>query len=254
MNKPAPGPFKDYFSALSGSYRSFRPHYPAELFEHVRSIAPAGSLAWDCASGNGQAATMLARHFSSVIATDASAQQIAEAEPRENVVYRVETAEATSIDDATVDLTTVAQALHWFDLDRFADEVRRVSVPGAVLAVWSYAILESTPAVDAVIETLYNGILGDYWTPERRIVERGYADVSFPFEEIPAPVISMQADWSLEQLIGYLSTWSAGRRYEEQHGEHPLALVQADLAAAWGDPGASTRISWPLTLRHWRVT
>ena len=245
--------FKDYFSTVSNSYRNYRPRYPAELFEYLRQIAPSGSLAWDCATGNGQAATMLARHFTDVIATDASAEQIAEAEHADNITYQVAAAESTNIGDATVDLTTVAQALHWFDLPAFVDEVRRVSVPGAALSVWSYAILESTPAVDDVIERLYNGILGDYWTAERKLVEEGYATFELPFEELTLPGFAMHAEWTLASLVGYLSTWSAGKRYEEQHGVAPLTLVEDELAAAWGDAESSIRISWPLTVRTWRI-
>ncbi len=245
--------FKDYFSTVSNSYRNFRPRYPAELFQYLRQISPSGTLAWDCATGNGQAATMLAQQFTSVIATDASAEQIAEAEISDNITYRVAAAESTNIDTASVDLTTVAQALHWFDLPAFVDEVRRVSVPGAALSVWSYAILESTPAVDEVIETLYNGILGDYWTAERKLVEDGYASFELPFEELANPGFAMQADWTLANLVGYLSTWSAGKRYEEEHGVVPLTLVENDLAAAWGEAESPIRISWPLTVRAWRI-
>ncbi|MDJ0759298.1 MAG: class I SAM-dependent methyltransferase [Woeseiaceae bacterium] len=245
--------FKDYFSTVADSYRNYRPRYPADLFQYLRQISPSGSLAWDCATGNGQAATMLAQHFTNVIATDASSEQIAEAENADNVTYQVATAESTSIGDATVDLTTVAQALHWFDLPAFVDEVRRVSAPGAALSVWSYAILESTPAVDDVVETLYNGILGDYWTEERKLVEDGYASFELPFAELTCPRFAMHADWTLAKLVGYLSTWSAGKRYEAQHGVAPLTLVEDDLTAAWGEAERSIRISWPLTVRAWRI-
>ncbi|MDJ0918721.1 MAG: class I SAM-dependent methyltransferase [Woeseiaceae bacterium] len=245
--------FKDYFSTVSDSYRSYRPRYPVELFAYLRQVAPSPSLAWDCATGNGQAATMLAQQFASVIATDASAEQIAEAERAGNLSYRVETAENTTMADSSVDLTTVAQALHWFDLPAFAAEVRRVSAPDAVLSAWSYAILESTPAVDAVIDTLYNGILGNYWTPERKLVEEGYASVTLPFEELATPRFAMHADWTLGQMLGYLSTWSAGKRYEEEHGSVALNLVRDELADAWGDADSRKRISWPLTVRAWRV-
>jgi SAM-dependent methyltransferase len=189
-----------------------------------------------------------------VIATDGSAEQVAAAESMHNIDYRVEPAEATSIEAAAVDVTTVAQALHWFDVPRFVDEVRRVSAPGAILAAWSYAILTSTPAVDAVIEKLYNGILGDYWTPERKLVEQGYAGIELPFETLAAPEFVMQADWTLSRLFGYLSTWSAGKRYEEQHGRTALALVDDELKTAWGDAGDAVTITWPLTVRLWRVT
>ena len=253
MNKENDAGFKDYFSQVSVSYRDYRPRYPAALFDYLAGVAPSTGLAWDCATGNGQAATMLGRRFDSVIATDASANQIAAAESMQNIDYRIEPAEATSIDAGTVDLTTVAQALHWFDLARFADEVRRVSAPGAILAVWSYAILESTPAVDVVIETLYNGILGDYWTPERKLVEQGYAGIELPFDTRDAPTFAMEADWTYAELIGYLSTWSAGKRYEQQQGHSALALVEKDLRTAWGDTEGSVTITWPLTVKLWRV-
>lgn len=254
VNKENETGFKDYFSQVSDSYRDYRPRYPAALFDHLAEIAPSTRLAWDCATGNGQAATMLARCFDAVIATDASANQVAAAEPMNNIDYRVEPAEATSIEASSIDLTIVAQALHWFDLPRFVDEVRRVSVPGAILAVCSYAILESTPEVDAVIETLYNGILGDYWTPERKLVEQGYAGVELPFETLDVPAFAMQADWTYAELTGYLSTWSAGKRYEKQHGKTALALVEDELRSAWGEAEVAVTVTWPLTVRLWRVT
>ena len=246
--------FKDYFSDVAPSYRDYRPHYPERLFEHLASIAPERSMAWDCATGNGQAARMLAPYFDRVIATDASASQVENAEIVEGVVYRVAAAESTDIESQSVDLVTVAQALHWFDLPAFTLEVQRVCKPGAVLAVWSYAILESTPPVDAVIERLYSGILGDYWTDERRIVVEGYRDVNFPFESLALPTFAMRAHWSLDHLLGYLSTWSAARRYRRRHGEDPIALIAADLADAWGDPQSGIEVSWPLTVRLWRVS
>lgn len=245
--------FKDYFSDASPSYRDFRPRYPEELFEHLASIAPARSTAWDCATGNGQAASMLARYFDQVIATDASASQIEHAESAEGVSYRVETAESTGLDSRSVDLVTVAQALHWFDLPAFTHEVRRVCRPGAILAVWSYAILRSTPSVDAVIDKLYNAILGDYWTAERQVVDQGYRDVHFPFASLASPAFAMRAQWSLDHLLGYLATWSAAKRYVAHHGEDPVALIADEMTDAWGDPNSCLELSWPLTVRLWRV-
>jgi ubiquinone/menaquinone biosynthesis C-methylase UbiE len=245
--------FKDYFSDVSPSYRDFRPRYPGQLFEHLANIAPSRRVAWDCATGNGQAAGVLAGYFDEVIATDASASQVANAEFADVVTYRVEPAESTSLDSQSVDLVTVAQALHWFDLCAFETEVRRVCRPGAILAVWSYAILQSTPAVDAVIDKLYTGILGDYWTDERRVVEKGYRDVTFSFDSLSSPTFAMRAQWSLEHLLGYLSTWSAGRRYRDRNGVDPIALIADEISAAWGDPQSQLELSWPLTVRLWRV-
>ncbi len=245
--------FKDYFSDAPDAYRQFRPRYPEAMIDLLAGIAPSHSLAWDCATGNGQAACLLARHFDRVIATDASAEQINSAAAAESVSYRVERAESSSLDAQSVDLVTVAQALHWFDLPAFEREVRRVGKPGAVLAAWSYELLRSTPAVDAVVERLYDGILGDYWTVERRMVQQGYSGIRFTLEPLDAPAFAMQQDWSLERLLGYLSTWSAKTRYQERHGRDPVALVAEDLAHAWGDPRSSIRMSWNLALKLWRL-
>jgi 2-polyprenyl-3-methyl-5-hydroxy-6-metoxy-1,4-benzoquinol methylase len=245
--------FKDYFSGLSPSYRDFRPHYPEKLFRHLADIAPSLSIAWDCATGNGQAARSLARYFDRVIATDASASQVNNAETVEGVTYRVEPAESSGFEAQSVDLITVAQALHWFDLTAFEQEVRRVGKPKAVLAVWSYALLQSKPSVDTVIEKLYTGILGDYWTDERRIVAHGYKDVSLSFDVLESPSLAMHAQWSLDHLLGYLSTWSAAKRYEDRNGEDPVALIADELGHAWGDPLSRLHVSWPLTVKLWRL-
>jgi SAM-dependent methyltransferase len=245
--------FKDYFSGVSTSYRDFRPHYPEELFEHLVDIAPSHSIAWDCATGSGQAARLLAQHFDRVIATDASASQVDNAGAVQGVTYRVEPAESTSLESQSIDVVTVAQALHWFDLPAFEKEVRRVCKPGAVLAVWSYAVLQSKPSVDGVIEKLYNGLLGEYWTNERRIVERGYKDVIFPFELLESPSFAMRTQWSLDHMLGYLSTWSAAKRYEDRNGEDPVALIADELNHAWGNPESRLEVSWPLTVKLWRL-
>ena len=245
--------FKDYFSDASDAYRQFRPRYPAPMIKYLADIAPSRALAWDCATGSGQAACLLARHFDRVIATDASAEQIENAAMADAVDYRVERAEASSLDAQSVDLVTVAQALHWFDLPAFEQEIRRVGRPGAALAAWSYPLLQSTPAIDAVIERLYDGILGEYWTAERRMVQQGYSGVRFSLEPVDVPTFAMHDDWSLDRLLGYLSTWSAKRRYEKQLGQDPVALVADDLARAWGDPQSSVRVTWTLALKVWRL-
>lgn len=245
--------FKDYFSGVSTSYRDYRPHYPEKLFKHLAHIAPSRSTAWDCATGNGQAARLLVRYFDRVIATDASESQVKNAETVERVTYRVEPAESTGFETQSVDLVTVAQALHWFDLSAFEQEVRRVCKSRAVLAVWSYALFHSKPSVDTVIEKIYNGILGDYWTEERRIVEQGYKDVLFPFEPLDSPSFAMRAQWSLDHMLGYLSTWSAAKRYQDRNGEDPVALIADELTHAWGDAQSRLDVSWPLTVKLWRL-
>jgi SAM-dependent methyltransferase len=247
------GGFEDHFSADSAGYRANRPGYPDALFDHLAAMAPHRELAWDCATGSGQAASGLARHFRRVIATDASTQQITNTVSHPNIEYRVATAEHSGLDYHSVDLCTVAQSLHWFDLDLFYQEVRRVLVTGGVLAIWSYNLLTVTPEVDAVIRRLYHDLLGPWWPPQRQLVERGYADIPFPFEPLPTPRFDMHAQWQLAQLTGYLRTWSAVQRYLQEKGEDAVAVVEAELQAAWGEATLRRRVQWPLALRLGRT-
>ncbi|MGH8214998.1 MAG: class I SAM-dependent methyltransferase, partial [Rhodanobacteraceae bacterium] len=131
--------FKDHFSGHSDLYAKARPHYPDALFAWIAGEAPARGCVWDAGCGNGQASVALARHFERVAATDPSERQIGQAVADPRVEYRAEPAEHTSLAGQSADAVTVAQALHWFDLDAFVPEVRRVCKPGALFAAWSYA-------------------------------------------------------------------------------------------------------------------
>ncbi|MEM6928383.1 MAG: class I SAM-dependent methyltransferase, partial [Myxococcota bacterium] len=176
--------FSDHYGTMAGQYADFRPRYPAVLFERIASAAPRHSRCWDCATGNGQAAVGLAAHFDEVVATDASAAQIAHAVSIDGVSYRCEPAEATSLSDASVDAVTVAAALHWLDQPRFFAEVRRVCRPGALLAIWTYTTrLDVSPSVDSLIAHYARDVLGPYWPPGSDAVATGYRDVELPFDE-----------------------------------------------------------------------
>ena len=241
---------RDYFSSCSSQYAAFRPRYPPSLFAWLSSVSSAHERVWDCACGNGQASVDLAGHFQEIHGTDLSAEQIAHAEAHPRVNYRVGLAEASGLPDDFVDLVTVAQALHWFDLDRFYQEARRVARPGAVLAVWCYGVCE-IPAVrgNAEFQHFYSDIVGPYWMPERHLVESGYSTLSFPLPEIQAPVFAMQVDWSLEQLLGYVSSWSASARYLKERGEDPLPQLRSALQSYWGADTDRHAVRWPLSLR-----
>jgi ubiquinone/menaquinone biosynthesis C-methylase UbiE len=242
--------FQDHFSDVAAKYGSFRPRYPDALFAHLAKISPAGATVWDCAAGNGQASESLAVHFPQVIATDASAQQIAAATPHPRIQYRVAPAEASGLPDASVGLVTVAQALHWFDLPRFYAEVGRVLVPGGVLAVWCYGILEiEGEAVHRLATDFYGQTLDAYWPPSRRLVEAGYKTLPFPFPELTTPRFKMETRWTLDQLLGYFSTWSATNAYIKTNGRNPLEPLAKNLAAVWGDPQTPRTVTWPLSLR-----
>jgi ubiquinone/menaquinone biosynthesis C-methylase UbiE len=242
--------FHDHFSSFANRYADFRPHYPAALFDFLATLAPRDSLVWDCAAGSGQATLDLAARFAQVIATDGSAQQIASAPQRHNIEYRVALAEQSPLPDASAGLVTVAQALHWFDHSRFFAEVKRVLKPGGALAVWVYATnrLEGEQ-VDALVQDYYSNVVGPYWPPERRMTENGYQTIAFPFPQITIPSFRMEARWTLDQLLGYFSTWSATNRYLKANGHNPLEPLKKSLENVWGDPAMSRLVVWPLTLR-----
>jgi SAM-dependent methyltransferase len=241
--------FKDHFSGHAADYARYRPDYPAALFETLARLAPRRRLAWDCGTGSGQAAHGLVSHFREVIATDASAGQLAQARPAEGLEFRLAPAERSGLADGSVDLVTVAQAIHWFDLERFFSEATRVLRAGGVLAFWAYSRLEVDAEVDAVITHFYRDIVGRYWPPERRMVENGYRDIRTPFESLKAPVFTARAHWDLASLSGYLGTWSASRRYQEATGREPLAEIRDRLREAWGEPHQRRVLRWPITLR-----
>ncbi len=204
---------------------------------------------WDCATGNGQAAVALADFFPYVIATDASEAQIGSATPNDRVEYRIASAEKSGLPDLSCDLITVAQALHWFDVEEFYQEAARVLKPAGVLAIWSYSLLEIEPSIDALVNEFYHVTVGPYWPPERAFVENGYRDLSFPFAEIHPPAFSMTATWSLSDLLGYLRTWSASQRFQREQGHDPVALIEGKLRDIWVDTGETRTVHWPLTLR-----
>ncbi len=246
--------YRDHFSDGSSEYSEYRPRYPDRLFLYLASLCNDHNLAWDCATGSGQAAINLADLFLKVWATDASVNQIENAIKKNGITYKVAQAEDSGLEDATVDLVTVAQALHWFDIEAFSAEVSRVLKKGGVLAVWTYILLEIQEIIDKPINQLYKDILGSFWPAERRLVEDGYSEICLPFDEIRCPSFEMNAEWDFPRLIGYLNTWSAVREYKTKNCENPIEMIYGDLLEAWGDPDRTRVIKWPLTMRVWRKT
>jgi SAM-dependent methyltransferase len=249
--------FKDHFSGHAAEYAQFRPRYPASLFVYLANQAPTRDVAWDCATGNGQAALGLAAHFQRVIATDASAPQIEAAERHERVDYLVAPAEQSGLPPSSVDVVSVAQALHWFDIPAFFAEAKRVLKPRGIIAVWAYTFLTVTPETDQIVDDFYRVTTGPFWPPERDLVERGYRDVSFPFHEIAAPQFEMEAHWRLEQVLGYLRTWSTTKRFIAARGFDPVDELGEELRDVWPDGARSVR--WPIHIRvgrapAWQVT
>ena len=245
--------FKDHFSAQAATYAAARPHYPPALYAWLAEQCAQRTRAWDAGAGNGQCAVALAAHFDAVVASEPSAAQLANAAAHARVEYRLEAAEQPSLDDDSVDLVTVAQALHWFDLERFWPQVRRVLRGNGVVAVWSYQLSSVSPAVDEVFMRLYEEVLGPYWPPERAHVTEGYARLSFPFQRIAAPPFDMECEWTLPQYLAYLRSWSASARYQAERGSDAVAGVADAMAAVWGDPLTPRTVRWPLLLRVGRL-
>ena len=243
---------KDNFSASSDSYARYRPVYPDELFTYLQTLLNSNENAWDCATGNGQAAQKLSRLFSQVYATDVSPDQLGQAIQLPNIRYSVQPAEKTNFPDAFFDLVMVAQAVHWFRFDDFYAEVVRTAKPGALIVITGYGRITITPALDRVIDAFYTDIVGPYWDEERHYVEEGYQTIPFPFEEIPSPGFSITDLWTLEHLLGYLQTWSAVKHFQIKNGSNPVDLIQQRISQNWGD-GETHRIRFPLLLRIGKV-
>jgi len=242
--------FKDHFSRRAAEYSAYRPLYPASLFDYLAQCCPQRGAAWDCACGSGQATIALAERFDTVIATDASQQQVAAAPPHPNVTYRAAPAERSDLESNSLDLVTVAQALHWFDLDAFYAEVQRVLKPSGVLAVWTYGVLHvEGQAIDALVQEFYYDIVGPCWPPERRFVEDGYRSLAFPFAEFPLPSFNMEEHWERAHLLGYMRTWSATSRYVDKNKVDPVSALEERLTPLWPDGSSRRKVTWPLALR-----
>ena len=246
-------PVADYFSSRATAYAAYRPHYPSELFEFLATLPSARELAWDCATGNGQAAIPLAEYFTRVVATDLSAVQIANTVHHPRVDYRVAPAHESGLRSHSADLVNVAQALHWLDLDSFYNEVRRVLAPGGVLAASSYgsAVIDSPPLA-RMLSRFEHEDVGDYWPPGRELVGEALRTLPFPFEELPAPAFRLEKHWTLAELVGYTRSWSATGRFIEANGYDPTTELERELRALWGSENRRHRVWWPFVVRAGR--
>jgi ubiquinone/menaquinone biosynthesis C-methylase UbiE len=244
---------KDLFSRQASLYAQYRPVYPPELFDYVLSFVPEKNIAWDCATGNGQAALVLAGHFKKVYATDISEKQLQQASLRDNIVYSVAAAERTEFPDQLFDCITVAQAYHWFDFTAFHQELLRVARPGAILAVWGYGLVVcEEETINQHIGTFYRNVTGPYWDRERRFVDDHYTTVPFPFEELPGKEFTIDVNYTLSDLEGYLNTWSSVQHFIKANGYNPVTEFCSTLKRIWQD-GKTRKFYFPVFLRIGKI-
>jgi SAM-dependent methyltransferase len=243
-----PDNFRDHFSTIAKRYAAYRPHYPQALADALAALTSHHDLAWDAGCGNGQLSVLLGERFSRVIATEPSQSQLDAAVAHPHVEYRCARAEDPILDDASVDLAVAAQAAHWFDWPRYVAEVARVTKPGALVALVSYGILHVTGDADALVARYYHDDVGPFWPAGREHVENGYRDLAWPWSTIAAPAIEMTAEWTREELLGYVATWSATVKMIATQGPAAYERLGEQLAKHWPD-GERRTVSWPLAIR-----
>ena len=239
---------KDNFSTQSDQYAKYRPKYPNDFFDYLGTIIKNKHVAWDCGTGNGQVAIELAKRFTMVYATDISVAQLAQAQQLPNVIYSVQAAEKTNFPNDFFDLITVAQAIHWFDFEKFYGEIKRTAKPNAMLVVMGYGKIEVSPEIDSIISDFYKNTIGNYWDKERKYIDELYKTIPFPFEEIETPSFSISYNWSLDHFMGYLGTWSAVKHYINDTMQNPLDVIENQLEDLW-ERDVVKKIKFPLLLR-----
>lgn len=237
---------KDNFSSRSKDYSRFRPRYPQEVYDFIRSQLAGFQNAWDCGTGNGQVAVELAKFFERVEATDISENQLKNAVKRPNINYSIQAAEKTNFEKEQFDLIICAQAVHWFNFDEFYAEVNRCLKPDGLLVIMGYGLFASNPETNEVITEFYQKTIGPFWDIERKYLDEKYQSIPFPFSEISTPEFHQVYNWDIEHLLGYLRTWSAVKHYEKEHKEDPVALIEDKLRKAFGN---KNNVSFPILLR-----
>lgn len=244
----------DHFSSFAGTYASYRPSYPAELFERLAELSPSRDHAWDAATGTGQAARSLTEHFDRVTATDVGTGMIAAATPHPKITYAVGSAEAPDLPDQSVDLITIAMALHWVDQEAFWATCQRVLKPDGVLAYWGYLLPQISKPVDAILRHYHDETVGPFWPPDRGPLMNLYADLQPPAERLLQLDLEMHSHWRLEQVVGMLDSWSATHRAREQSGHDPLPAVANLLSIVWEHDQGEMLVRWPLKLHAFRFS
>lgn len=240
---------KDNFSNHSKQYSVFRPTYPDEAVSFILNLVENKENVWDCGTGNGQLAAKLSPFFENVYATDISENQINNAVKKENITYEIVSAENVSFEENFFDLITVAQAIHWFDFDKFYEKVHHTLKSNGIIAVIGYNLMTIDEESDRIIRHFYSDILGDkYWDKERKYPDEQYKTIPFPFQEIQTPSFSQKVKWNLDELIGYLNTWSAVQHYIKANGTNPVDDVKTEFEKIWGKE-KQKEVTFPTLIR-----
>lgn len=224
---------KDNFSKQASLYAAFRPQYPSDLYAYIYKHVDTFNAAWDCATGNGQVASVLSTTFDMVYATDISDAQLSQAHKMQNIIYSKASAESSGLKTAHIDLITVGQAIHWFDTKLFYEEAIRVGRENATICYWGYGLLQINEAIDQIIDHFYNKTVGPFWDPERKIIDNNYNDIVFPLKQQKSANFLLQVRWSLDHLLGYLSSWSAVQKYIDINKSNPVNDIQSELEKLW---------------------
>jgi SAM-dependent methyltransferase len=246
-----PAPHAPDFSRWAKSYAEARPGYPPELFAHLAALVERHDLAWDCGTGSGQAARGLVEHFDRVIATDRAQGQVAQAEPHPRIEYCVAPAEDSGIAAGSVDVISVAQALHWFDFEAFFAEARRVIRPGGVLAAYAYHLTRIAPEIDEIVERFYWDVVRPHFPQGTQYVDKSYTTIDFPGDPLPEVTFTGAVHWTLAQFLAFVETWSGARRYIEVNSDNPVEALAPQLAELWGKD--ARRVEFPLFVKAVRL-
>jgi ubiquinone/menaquinone biosynthesis C-methylase UbiE len=240
---------KDLFSAHSDIYVKYRPLYPKELYDFILDKVTTKEIALDCGTGNGQAASVLADYFKEVHATDISEKQIGNAIQKPNLHYHTCPAEEPPFIDNLFDLIVSATAVHWFQLDKFFMEMKRIGKNNAVFACWGYKVFRTNkPELNKLIDKFYYEKIHSYWDAERRHVDEEYSNIPFPFEEIENAGFATRLEWDLGILEGYLNTWSAVQHYIQKHNVNPVTALIQEIKSGCGNL-LKIQITFPIFMR-----
>ncbi len=241
--------FKDNFSKQAEIYARYRPTYPPALFHFLRTLTEKHDLAVDCGTGNGQAAVALTEFYKTIVAVDPSIEQLKHASNHSQISYYERSAHQLPVSDGTTDLITAATAMHWFDLNKFYPEVKRVLKKDGILAIWGYTVQKIEPFLDDLLHDFQFKTLKDYWAPENQIVVNEYKNISFTYDEIECPDFCAEKIFDLDDLIGYINTWSAVQKFLQKNNYNPTDELRDELLDYWKTPQNKKRVEWKIAMR-----